>query len=181
MWENHERQTSSSLRREMPPNLWVKSLKGLAGCGILINPDITKADGFVKEHLRNRGQEMEQKETPEPSLHIVSCLSSVQITVGNSHTGGKAGVKMNEACVAHYPVLPWPGCNIPPLTRTLSHFLNHLICSLLIIPGYSSLITPNNCPYNLAANTASQLSRILRGKEMQSKGAGRNTSTACLS
>lgn len=63
MWENHGRQTFSSLRREMPLSLWVKSLKAFAGCGILKNSAITKADGFVREHLRNRGKEMEQKGT----------------------------------------------------------------------------------------------------------------------
>lgn len=83
----------------MPLNLWVKSPKALAGCGILENPAITKADSFVRERLtkaRNKGKEMEQKETPEPSPHIPSCPSSVQITVGNSHTGGKAGMKIIE-------------------------------------------------------------------------------------
>lgn len=101
MWENHDRQTFSSLRREMPLSLWVKSLKAFAGCGILKNSAITKADGFVREHLRNRGKEMEQKGTPESSPHISSCPSYVQITVDNSHPGGKAGVKMIEGCVAH--------------------------------------------------------------------------------
>lgn len=80
----------------MPLNLWVKSPEALAGCGLLENPTIAKADGFVREHLINKGKEMEQKETPEPSLHIPSCPSNVQITVGNSHKGGKAGVKIIE-------------------------------------------------------------------------------------
>lgn len=159
----------------------MKSPKALAGWGILENPPITKADGFVREDLRNRGKGMEPKETPEPSPHIPSCPSGVQITVGNSHTGGKAGVKMTEGRVTRYPVLPWQGCSVPPLRKTLSHFLNHLICSPLVIPGYNSLLTPNNCSYNLAANITSQFPSLLPGRERQSKSAGWSTSTSCLS
>lgn len=160
---------SAASEEKCPLISGVKSPKALAMCGILENPVITKADGFVREHLRTRDKEMEQKETPEPSPHIPSCPSSMQITVGSSHTGGKAREKIVEGCVTHCPVLPWQGCNVPPLTKTLSPILNHLICSPLVIPGYSSLITPNYCSYNLAANTASQLPTILPGKERQSK------------
>lgn len=80
----------------MALNFWVKSPTALAGCGILETPAIAKADGFVRERLRYRGKEMEQKETPEPSPDIPSFPSSVQITVGKSHAGGKAGVRMIE-------------------------------------------------------------------------------------
>lgn len=52
----------------MPLNLWVKSPEALAGCGLLENPTITKADGFVREHLRNKGKEMEQRKLQKQVL-----------------------------------------------------------------------------------------------------------------
>lgn len=152
----------------MPAEVWVKSPQALAGCGVQETLVITKADGSVRAHLRCRGKEMEQKETPEltwvltshPALEV--CRSQWTI----ARPGGKAGgVKMIEGQVPHYPGLPWQGCKVPSLRKILSCFLNHLgiICFPPVMPGHCSLITPNNSSCNLAANVDSQFPSIPPG------------------
>jgi len=77
----------------MPIELWVKAPQALAGCGVPETLVITQADGSVRAHLRHRGKEMEQKETPEPAWVLTShrALEVCRPQWTTARAGGKAG------------------------------------------------------------------------------------------
>lgn len=70
----------------MPIELWVKSPRALAGCGVQETLVTAEADGSVRAHLRGGGKEMEQKETPASAWVLTShpALEACRPQVDNS-------------------------------------------------------------------------------------------------